>query len=139
MPYFPGDVETASLIRQSIRNPDGGFRARRAGSPQTPIPSFGTLLKNRAAIITNWAGFYRDVHFAAEGPSGGAPRQSPELHLPIMEPDGMITSVWHNGVAFCPREGEVALMMITRRFDSAELLRQKHELGSAVPMGTQLI
>ena len=61
------------------------------------------------------------------------------LHLPIMEPNGLITSVWHNGVVFCPREGEVALLMITRRFDSAELLRQKSESGSAVPMGAPLI
>ena len=139
VPYFPGDVESASLIRQSIRDPDGGFRARRAGSPQTPILSFGTLLKNRAAIITNWAGFYEDVHFKADESSGDAQRQSPQLHLPIMEPDGMITSVWQSGVVFCPREGEVALLMITRRFDSAELLRQKSESGSAAPMGTPLI
>ena len=51
----------------------------------------------------------------------------------------MITSVWHNGIVFCPWEGEVALMMITRRFDSAELLRQKRESGAAVPMGAQMI
>ena len=51
----------------------------------------------------------------------------------------MITSVWQNGVVFCPREGEVALMTITRRFVSAELVRLKHESGSAVPMATQLI
>jgi hypothetical protein len=67
-------------------------------------------LKNRAAIITNWAGFYRDVHFRTDGPGGDAARQSPRLHLPIMEPDGMITSVWHNGVVFCPREGESTLV-----------------------------
>ena len=117
------------------RESDGAFRARRAGSPQTPIPSFRTLLKNRAAIITNWAGFYKDVHLE----SVDAQRQSPQLHPPIMEPDGLITSVWHNGVVFCPREGEVALLMFTRRFDSAALLRLKGESGSAVPMGAALI
>ena len=51
----------------------------------------------------------------------------------------MITSVWRNGVEFWPREGEVALLMITRRFDSAELLRQRSESGSTVPMGIQLV
>jgi hypothetical protein len=56
-----------------------------------------------------------------------------------MEPDGLITSVWHNGEVFCPREGETALLMITRCFDSAELLRRKSESGSAVPMGARLI
>ena len=90
---------------------------------------------NSVAIITNWAGFHKDVHFEIVD----APRQSPQLHLPIMEPDGLITSVWHNGVVFCPREGNVALLMITRRFDSAELLRQKSESGLAVPMGAPLI
>ncbi|MHC4449609.1 MAG: hypothetical protein ACYS0E_05625 [Planctomycetota bacterium] len=82
-----------------------------------------------------WPGFYRDVHFEIDD----AQRQSPQLHLPIMEPDGLITSVWHNGEVFCPREGETALLMITRCFDSAELLRRKSESGSAVPMGARLI
>lgn len=61
VPYFPGDVETPALIRQSIRSTDGGFRARRAGSPPTKIPKFKTLIHSRVAIVTNWASFYSDV------------------------------------------------------------------------------
>jgi hypothetical protein len=59
VPYFPGDVETPSLIRQSIRSADGGFRARRAGSPPTKIPKFKTLIHNKSAIVTNWASFHQ--------------------------------------------------------------------------------
>ena len=40
VPYFPGDVETPALIRQSIRNEDGTFRARRAGSAENRLAEF---------------------------------------------------------------------------------------------------
>ena len=68
VPYFPGDVETPTLIRQSIRSADGGFRACRAGSPPTEIPKFLTLLRNKCAIITNWATFYRNVVLQDDSP-----------------------------------------------------------------------
>jgi len=55
VPCFPGDVKTPALIRQSIRDADGAFRAKRAGSPDTGIPSFWKLLRNKASIISNWA------------------------------------------------------------------------------------
>ena len=63
----------------------------------------------------------------------------PSLHLPIMEPNGLITSVWHNGIVFCPRAGELGMLMITRRFDSDTLTQRKREAGSRVPMGARLI
>lgn len=133
VPYFPEDVESPALIRQSIRSADGGFRARRAGSPPTPIPGFSTLVRNRTTIITNWASFYRDAVL-----SGGDNAATPRLHLPIMEPDGFITSVWNSGVVFCPWAGELGMLMITRRLDSDGLTRQKARDGSDVPMGARI-
>ena len=56
-----------------------------------------------------------------------------------MEPDGMITSVWNSGVVFCPREGELGMLMITRRFDSDILAQRKREEAQLMPMGSRLI
>jgi hypothetical protein len=139
VPYFPGDVEEPALIRQSILSPENQFRARRAGSPITEVPGFRTLLRNRSAIITNWASFYRDVKLPAEPMQENSETFKPSLHLPIMEPNGLITSVWHNGIVFCPRAGELGMLMITRRFDSDTLTQLKKEEGSRVPMGARLI
>jgi hypothetical protein len=135
VPYFPGDVETPALIRQSIRNADGRFRARRAGLPPTEIPKFMTLVRNKSAIITNWATFYRDVVLQ----DNETPPYNPKLHLPIMEPDGIITSVWNNGIIFRPRAGELGMFMITRRFDSDMLTQQKAQDGPNVPMGARIV
>jgi len=63
----------------------------------------------------------------------------PSLHLPIMEPNGLITSVWHNGIVFCQRAGELGMLMITRQVDSETLTQRKREAGSRVPMGERLI
>jgi hypothetical protein len=138
-PYFPGDVETPALIRQSIRSADGGFRARRAGSPPTKIPKFLTLVRNKSAIITNWATFYRDAVLQGNMPDNETNPCSPKLHLPIMEPDGLITSVWNNGIIFRPRAGELGMFIITRRFDSGMLTQQKAQDGSNVPMGARIV
>lgn len=138
IPYFPGDLETPALIRQSIREDDGTFRARRAGSPSTGIPGFWTLLRNKTAIITNWATFYADIIL-----ENGSPDQQsgmhPKLHLPIMEPDGLITSVWNSAIIFRPRAGALGLLMITRRFDSHSLAELP--LGDEVdaPLGTPIV
>jgi hypothetical protein len=134
VPYFPGDVESPALIRQSIRSADGGFRARRAGSPPTEIPKFSTLIHNKCAIVTNWASFYRDVALQSKGQDN-----TPKLHLPIMETDGLMTSVWNSGVIFCPRAGEVGMFMITRRFDSDMLAQQKTQEGPNVPMEVRIV
>lgn len=139
VPYFPGDVEAPALIRQSILSPENQFRARRAGSPATEVPGFFTLLRNRSAIITNWASFYRDVALRTDPMRENSDTYKPSLHLPIMEPNGLITSVWHNGIVFCPRAGELGMLMITRRFDSDTLTQRKREAGSRVPMGARLI
>ena len=139
VPYFPGDFETPGLIRQSILSPDHEFRARRAGSPATRIPTFWTLLRNRIAIITNWASFYRDVALRADPEREDSEISRPRLHLPIMEPDGMITSIWDSGVVFCPRAGEIGMLMITQRFDSDILAQRKKEEGPLAPMGQRLI
>lgn len=135
VPYFPGDVESPALIRQSIRSADGGFRARRAGSPPTQIPKFSTLVRNKCAIMTNWASFYRDVALKDAESNTITPR----LHLPIMEPDGLITSVWNSGVVFCPRAGDLGMFMITRHLDSNMLVQQKARKGSDVPMGVRIV
>jgi hypothetical protein len=139
MPYFPGDVETPALIRQSIRNADGGFRARRAGSPPTKIPKFLTLVRNKSAIITNWATFYSDVVLQDNAPDNETSPYNPKLHLPIMEPDGLITSVWNNGIIFRPRAGELGILMITRRFDSDMLAQIKEQDGPDAPLGKRIV
>ncbi|MCP4361741.1 MAG: hypothetical protein GY796_27330 [Chloroflexi bacterium] len=154
VPYFPGDVETPTLIRQSIRSADGSFQARRAGSPPTKIPKFSTLIHNKTSIVTNWASFYRDVILQNEASQGEASQgeasqgegqdnslQSnvPKLHLPIMTSEGLILSVWHSGVIFCPRAGQVGMFMITRHFDSDTLAQQKAEQGPNVPMGARIV
>jgi hypothetical protein len=139
VPYFQGDVESPALIRQSIRDAEGGFRARRAGSPPTEIPTFSTLVRNKTALITNWATFYRDVILHGD-PEGNAPRENrPKLHFPIMEIDGIITSVWNNGIIFSPREGELAILMITRQFDSDALMQRKAQDSQNVPVGARIV
>jgi hypothetical protein len=46
-------------------------------------------------------------------------------HFPIMEADGIITSVWNNAVVFRPRAGELGVLLITRRFDNDILLLER--------------
>jgi len=139
LPYFPGDVETPALIRQSIRDADGAFRASRAGSPTTEIPSFWTLLHNKTAIITNWATFYCDVNLQDNAQDNKESTKKPKLHLPIMEPDGFITSVWNNAIIFRPRAGELGMFMITRRFDSDMLAQIKEQDGPDAPLGKRIV
>jgi len=138
VPYFPGDVETPALIRQSIRNADGGFHARRAGSPATRIPGFSTLIRNKSAIVTNWTSFYRDV-ILQNATENETKSFAPKLHLPIMESDGLITSVWNNCIIFCLRAGEPGMFMITRHFNSDMLARQKAKEGPNVPIGERVV
>ena len=132
LPYFPGDVETPALIRQSIRDADGAFRASRAGSPVTEIPSFWKLLRNKISIITNWATFYCDVNLQDNNQS----TTRPKLHFPIIEPDGLITSVWNNAIVFRPRAGELGMLMITRRFDNDMLAQEKEQ---DTPLGKRIV
>jgi hypothetical protein len=139
IPYFPGDFEEPALIRQSILGPANQFRAHRNGSPATEVPGFATLLRNKTAIITNWASFYRDVALRTDPMRESSETYKPSLHLPIMEPDGLITSVWHTGIVFCPRMGELGMLMITRHFDSDALTEDKREAGPRAPMGARLI
>ncbi len=139
LPYFPGDVETPALIRRSIRDADGAFRASRAGAPATGIPSFWKLLRNKTSIITNWATFYCDVILQDNAQDNEESVTKPKLHLPIMEPDGIITSVWNNAIIFRPRAGELGMLMITRRFDSEMLAKKKEQVGSDTPMGKRIV
>lgn len=139
VPYFPGDVETPALIRQSIRDADGSFRAKRAGSPETDIPGFRKLLRNRISIISNWASFYCDVILQDNAHDNRESTIKPKLHLPIMEPDGLITSVWNNAIVFRPRAGVMGMLMITRRFDSEMLAQKKKQDGSDAPLGKRIV
>lgn len=132
MPCFPGDMETPALIRRSIRGADGAFRARRAGRPETGIPGLRKLLRNRISIISNWASFYGDVDLQ----DTNGTTLNPKLHFPIMEPDGMITSIWNNAIIFRPRAGDLAMLMITRRFDNETLARRKVQDG---PLGKRIL
>ena len=91
------------------------------------------------AIVSNWSSFCRDVTLRANPERGDSEAHAPRLHLPIMESDGLITSIWHSGIVFRPCAGELAMLMITRRFDSDTLARRKAEEGPAVPMGARLI
>ncbi len=139
IPYFPGDLETPALIRKSIREADGTFSARRAGSPTTEIPSFWSLLRNKTSIITNWATFYCDVNLQDNAQGNKEGTTKPKLHLPIMEPDGLITSVWNSAIIFRPRAGKLGMLMITRRFDSDMLAQQKERDGSDAPLGKRIV
>ena len=56
-----------------------------------------------------------------------------------MEADGIITSVWNNGIIFRPRADELGILLITRRFDSDMLMQQKTQDGPNVPMGAPCI
>jgi hypothetical protein len=136
LPFFPGDIESPALIRQSIRSTDGTFRAKRAGVPETEAPGLLKLLRNRTSIITNWATFYRDVNLQDDAQENGESRIKPKLHFPVMEPDGIITSVWNNAIVFRPRAGELGMLMITRRFDNATFARES-EMNS--PLGKRII
>ena len=136
LPYFPGDVETPEVIRQSIRGADGAFRAKRAGSPATELPSFSKLLRNRTSIVTNWASFYCDVKLQNDVQDTGEDKLEPKLHFPIMESDGIITSVWNNAIIFRPRAGELGVLLITRRFDNDMLARGQQQDG---PVGKRIL
>ena len=138
LPYFPGDVETPVLIRQSIRDTDGTFRVRRAGSPTTEIPNFWTLLHNKTSIITNWSTFYRDVNLQDDAQYNKDNTIKPKLHLPILETDGLITSVWNSAIIFRPRIGELGMVLITRRFDSDMLAQRKEQDGPDAPLGKRI-
>ena len=105
----------------------------------TEIPGFGTLLHNKAAIITNWATFYRDVNLLDDAQNNRGNSAKPMLHLPILEPDGMITSVWNNAVVFRPRAGELGMLMISRRFDSDMLSQRKEQDGPDAPLGKRIV
>lgn len=139
VPYFPEDVRTPTLIRQSLRAPDGGFRAHRAADPPTRIPSSWELLQNRTSFITSWAGFYRDLQLPTGGGVRGAERQRPQLHLPIMAPEELGTLDVHTAIVFSPREGELALMTVSRLFDRQGLLERRRLHGSESPLDTRLI
>ena len=139
VPYFQGDVESPALIRKSIRNIDGGFRARRAGSPATEIPKFFTLVRSKSALITNWVTFYRDVVLQDDGEGKDYRVYNPELHFPILETDGIITSVWDNGIIFRPRADELGILMITRRFNSETLIQKKAQDRMNTPIGSRII
>ncbi len=136
LPYFPEDIETPALIRQSIRDADGSFRAKRAATPVTEIPGSLKLLRNRTSIITNWATFYRDVNLPDDVQDKNESTLKPKLHFPIMEPDGIITSVWNNAIIFRPRAGDLGMLMITRRFNNDMLARDKEQDG---PLGKRIL
>jgi hypothetical protein len=114
----------------------GAFCAKRAGSPVTRIPGSLKLLCNRISIITNWATFYCDVNLPGESQDSKEGMLNPKLHFPIMEPDGIITSVWNNAIIFRPRAGELAMLLITRHLD-ADLLAREQDQGG--PIGKRIL
>jgi len=83
--------------------------------------------------------YYRDVVLQDSAPGNESRLYYPKLHLPIMQRDGIITSVWNNGIIVRPRTGELGILMITRRFDSDMLTKQKAKDGSNAPMGARIV
>jgi len=57
------------------------------------------------AIITNWATFYSAVILEDSAQNNKENTTKPKLHLPIMKPDGIMTSVWNSAIIFRPRAG----------------------------------
>jgi len=98
-----------------------------------------TLVRNKSAIITNWATFYCDVNLQDNAQDNKEGTIKPKLHLPIMESDGIITSVWNNAIIFRPRAGELGMLMITRRFDSDMLTQIKEQDGPDAPLGKRIV
>jgi hypothetical protein len=100
---------------------------------------YSSEYSNKIAFVTNWASFYGDVDLQDRSPDNETSTHTPRLHLPTMETEGLLTSVWHNGVIFCPHADELGMFMITRRFDSDVLTQQKVQEGSNVPMGARIV
>jgi len=136
LPYFPGDIESPALIRQSIRGSDGAFRAKRAGAPVTEIPSSLKLLRNKTSIITNWATFYCDVNLQDDAQDNIEITLKPKLHFPIMAADGIITSVWNNTIVFRPRAGDLGILTITQRIEDGRLVQEEEPDG---PLGKRIL
>jgi hypothetical protein len=132
IPYFKGDVESPALIRQSISTGDGSFRAKRAGG--SALPGIMTLLKNRASIVSNWATFYTDLNLRKDGEL-----LPPKLHFPIMESDGIISSIWNSAILFRPRAEELAVLVISRNLDSDTIEQIERSDGVDMPLGKRLI
>ena len=82
------------------------------------------------SIITNWASFYRDLALAADD-DGNRRLIIPELHMPIMESDGMITSVWNNAILFASGKSRLGILLITRE--------QPDAAPGAGPLGPSII
>jgi hypothetical protein len=135
VPYFPQDVQTATLIRQSISTESGDFKARRATASQTTPPGFWTLIKNNVSIVTNWASFYSDLILRDK--SDG--KTQPKLHLPIMKSDGMISSMWNSAIIFRPRANKLGILMLTRKYDYNIIELMKKRDGTDVPFGNRLV
>jgi hypothetical protein len=135
VPYFPEDVASPSLIRKSISSTSGDFKALRAASPKTKIPTFWKLLKNRTSIITNWASFCTDLILKDKSDN----ILHPKLHLPIMKTDGMIMSIWNTAVVFKPRANTLGLMMITSKFDNDSVNLNKVRDTVNMPLGKRLV
>jgi len=135
VPYFPGDVESPSLIRQSISSTSGKFKAKRAASPKTEIPGFWKLLKNRTSIITNWASFCTDLILKDKSDN----IIQPKLHLPIMKTEGMIMSIWNTAVVFKPRANTLGLMMVTGKLDNETSDFNMVKENGDMPLGNRLV
>ena len=102
----------------------------------TEMPSSLKRLRNSVSIITNWATFYRDVDLKGKDQDGIENILKPKLHCPIMESDGIITSVWNNAIVFRPRAGQLGMLLITRRSES-DILTQENETDG--PLGKRIM
>jgi hypothetical protein len=76
------------------------------------------------------------VNLQGDAKDSNKSTRRPKLHFPIMEPDGVITSVWNSAIVFRPRAGELGMLMITRRFDD-DMLAQKKEQDA--PLGKRIM
>jgi hypothetical protein len=93
-----------------------------------------TLLKNRASIVSNWATFYTDLNLRNDGE-----QITPRIHFPIMESNGIISSIWNSDIVFRPRVKELAALLITRKLDNDAIAEHKRTAGVNAPFGDRLI
>ena len=102
----------------------------------TEIPSSLKRLRNKVSIISNWATFYCDVNLKDEAQDNTKSALKPKLHFPIMEADGIITSVWNNAIVFRPRAGDLGILTITQRIEDGRLVQEEEPDG---PLGKRIL
>ena len=101
----PPDFADPSIIRRSLRN----YHRAISGPMPGPLRSFFTEF----AIVTNWAGFYRDVSI---------PNCVMSAHLPVKDKRGHTVDIW--SVIFMLSKQRMGVLLYSRFLDMETL--KKH-------------